>query len=134
MKSIIEAKKHAHFLSKKKGIKLKEALEHIAQENNFSTWKDYKNSLDTFWYKKSSPFLNHWFSLHEEAKEFQKNNSGFLLTYKGQYFVVSDDYIRHFGIDPDAEIWKVIDYDVSPANSFEKFFQYYFQVKGANHE
>ena len=57
MKSIIEAKKHAYILSKEKGIKLKQALELLAKKNSFSTWKDYKNSLDTFWYEKSSILL-----------------------------------------------------------------------------
>ena len=122
MKLIIEAKKQAHYFSKKKGVKLKEALEFIAQENNFLNWKSYKNSLDTFWYEKSSPFLNHWFSLYAEARKFQKNNSGFLLTYKGQYFVASDNYIKHLGIDPKAKIWEIIDYDVSPAHSLEKYY------------
>jgi len=128
MKSIIEAKKQAKILSKKTGIQLKDALEQIAQQNKFKTWKDYKNSLDTFWYEKASPFLNHWFTIYEDAKNFQKTHSGFLLTYKGQYFVASSDYIQHLGIDPSADIWKRIDYDVSSASSLEKFFEYYMQM------
>lgn len=129
MKQIIEAKKYAHFLSKKKGIKLKEALEYIAKENNFSNWKSYKDSLDTFWYKKSSPFLNHWFSLYLEAKKIQKDNSGFLLTYKGQFFIAPDEYIEHLGIDPQANIWKKINYDINSADSLEKFYKYYILAK-----
>ncbi len=124
MKSIIEAKKQAHILSKEKDIKLKQALELLAKKNNFSTWKDYKNSLDTFWYQKSSSFLNHWFTLHQEALDYQKQYGGYLLTYKGQYFVASAEYIEHLGIDSRADIWKSIDFDISSSNAFDKMYEY----------
>jgi hypothetical protein len=130
MKSIIEAKKLAQILSKEKGIKLKQALELLAKENNFSTWKDYKNSLDTFWYEKSSSFLNHWFTQHQEALDYQKQYGGYLLTYKGQYFVASADYIEHLGIDSKHEIWKRIDFDVSSSNALEKVYEYLISNKG----
>jgi hypothetical protein len=129
MKSIIEAKKQAHILSKEKGIKLKHALELIAKQNNFSTWKDYKNSLDTFWYQKSSSFLNHWFTVHQEALECQKQHSGYLLTYKGQYFIASAEYIEHIGIDSKADIWKIIDFDTSSSNALDKMYEYLNSVK-----
>lgn len=129
MKSIIDAKKRAHFLSKKNGTKLKEALEIVANENQFSNWKDYKNSLDTFWYSHSSPFLNHWFASYEEARVFREKTSGFLLTYKGDYFVVYDDYIEYIGFHPKADIWRIINFDVSSSNALEKFYQYYCQLK-----
>jgi len=124
MKLLLEAKKKAQALSKRKGVKLKFALEQIAKENGFPTWKDFKNSLDTFWYKDSSPFLNHWFVLYEEASRFKEEKSGYLLTYKGQYFVVSQDYIKYLDLDPDADIWKKINYDVSSSNALEKMYKY----------
>ena len=124
MKSIIEAKKLAHILSKEKGIKLKQALELLARQNSFASWKDYKNSLDTFWYEKSSSFLNHWFTLHQEAFDYQKQYGGYLLTYKGQYFVASAEYIEHLGIDSKAEIWKRIHFDVSSSSALEKMYEY----------
>ena len=122
------------YLEDKKEIKLKEALELIGKENGFSNWKNYKDSLDTFWYSKSSPFLNQWFSNHKEAKHFQSESGGFLLTYKGQYFVALNDYIEYLGIDPHAEIWKIINYDVSSSNALEKFYDFYISTKGASNE
>lgn len=124
MESIIKAKKQAQILSKRKGIKIKDALDLIAVENNFSSWKEYKDSLDTFWCGDASPFLNHWFSSHSEAEKFKNANSGFLLTYKGQYFVASSEYIEFLGLDPKAEVWSIIDYDVSSSNSFDKLYEY----------
>ncbi len=124
MKSIIEIKKQARALSKEKGIQLKQALELLAKENGFSTWKDYKNSLDTFWYSKSSSFLNHWFTLHREALDYQKEHGGYLLTYKGQYFIASAEYIEHLGIDSKAEVWQRINFDVSNSNALEKIYEF----------
>jgi hypothetical protein len=124
MKSIIEFKKQAKILSKERDLKTKEALDIISKENGYSTWGEFKNSLDTFWYNKSSPFLTKWFTTHAEAKNHQKEKGGYLLTFKGQYFIVDTDYIEFLGIDPDAEIWHQISYDVSPANSFDKLYEY----------
>jgi len=123
MKSIIEAKKRARLLGKSKNIKLKEALELVAVENDFTSWKDYKNSLDTFWYEKSSSFLNHWFSTHSEASEYRKEYGGYLLTYKGQYFVASAQYIEHLGLDAKDDVWEAINFDVSTSNALEKVYQ-----------
>lgn len=125
MSSILKAKKQAKKISKTKKIKLLDALMLVAKENDFPDWKSYKNSLDTFWYQKSSPFLNHWFVKYSEAKEFQKKNGGYLLTFKGQYFIASENYIEHLGLDPDDSVWRAIDYDVSSAAALEKFQNYY---------
>lgn len=89
---------------------MKDALLLLAKKNHFSDWKSYKNSIDTFWYNKSSPFLTNWFTVHAQAKIYQIENGGFILTYKGQYFVASHDYIDFLGFDSKHEIWKVVDF------------------------
>lgn len=124
MKSIAELKKKARKLSKESNLKLKDALELISQNQNSSSWREYRNKLDTFWYKKSSPFLNLWFSVYEEAKKYKEQSGGYLLTFKGQYFIATEGYIEFLGIDANAEIWKRIGYDVSPSNSFDKMYDY----------
>ena len=129
MKSIFEAKKLAKQISKSEGIQLKEALESVAREEKFPSWKAYKDSLDTFWYRKASPFLNHWFASHGEASEFHREQGGYLLTYKGQFFVVQPEYIEHLGIDPSADIWRRINFDVSGASSMEKVYEYLREQK-----
>ena len=134
MSSIIQVKEKARKISKNKKIKLKEALFLLAKENDFPDWKSYKNYLDDFWYKKSSPFLNHWFTKHSEARDFQKINGGYLLTYKGQYFVAIKEYIEFLGVDPEDPVWRVINYDVSTANALDKFHQYCKRPLGAENE
>ena len=124
MKSIIEFKKQAKILSKEKNVKIKEALETISKQNGFSEWKKFRDSLDTFWYEKSSPFLTKWFTTYADALEHKSDKGGFLLTYKGQYFIVDADYVEFLGIDPRAEIWRNIDNDVSSANAFDKMYEY----------
>lgn len=128
MKSIIESKKQARILAKQQGIKLKQALEILAHQHQFPDWKSYKNSLDTFWYSQSSAYLNHWFASHKDALMYLEQHQGYLLTYKGDYFVATAEYIEHLGIDPNAEVWKVINYDVSHSNAIEKMYQYLTKV------
>ena len=120
MDRIIKIKNKAKMLAREKGIKTKAALDLLAQENNFSNWKSYKNSLDVFWYKKSSPFLNHWFAKHVDALSHQEQNGGYILTFKGQYFVTEKEYIEHLGLNPDDPIWNIIHYDVSHSNALKK--------------
>ena len=120
MDRIIKLKSQAKKLARDKDIKIKAALELLAQENQFPNWKSYKNAADTFWYQKSSPFFNHWFARHNDAKQHQKQNGGFLLTYKGQYFVAEKEYIEYVGLDPENPIWQNIHFDVSTSNSLNK--------------
>lgn len=125
MNSILKAKKQAKVLSKEKKLKLKDALSLIAKQNDYPDWKSYKDSLDTYWYQKGSPFLNHWFVLYSEAQDFKKENGGYLLTYKGQYFIASAEYIEYIGIDPLDSVWVAINFDVASSQALEKFNNYY---------
>lgn len=127
MKEIFESRKQARLLAKQQNIKVKEALKLIARSHGFSSWKSYKDSIDTFWYKGSSAFLNHWFAHYDEAKNFLKSSGGYLLTYKGQYFVATSDYIEYLGFDPEHSIWQVVNFDVSTSASLEKVYNYYLK-------
>jgi len=120
MDRIIKLKSQAKKLAKDKDIKIKVALDLLAQENQFPNWKSYKNATDTFWYQKSSPFFNHWFARRSDAQEHQQQNGGFLLTYKGQYFVVEKEYIEYVGLDPENPVWQIINFDVSTSNALNK--------------
>lgn len=125
----IEARKRAQSLSKAKAIKLKQGLEMVAKESGFNTWKEYKDSMDTFWYSKASPFLTQWFKSHSEAKEYLSQNGGYLLTFKGDYFIACADYIRFLGLDPDMDLWARVGFDLSSSQSLDKF---YHQIKAIN--
>lgn len=124
MKAIKEARGRAKALSKEKGIQLKKALELIAEEEGKPSWKALKDSLDTSWYLKASPFLNHWFVVYSEAKAFREAKGGYLLTYKGQYFIVQADYIEYLGMKSEAAIWKQINYDMNSVGAVDRMLEY----------
>lgn len=125
MNPIIRLRAKARWLSKQQNIKRKDALNLVAQEQGYADWTSCKNAIDTYWYPGMSAFLNHWFSNYKEAKEHKDNHGGYLLTYKGQYFVASGDYITSLGLDPDDPVWNAIDFDVSTSNALEKFHAYH---------
>ncbi|MFG1492694.1 hypothetical protein [Halobacteriovorax sp. ZH4_bin.1] len=131
MNPVLTAKREAKKFAKLNGIPLKQAQKQLAYQNGYSDWKSYKNRIDTFWYQKSSPFLTHWFAKYSEAKNYQKENGGYLLTFRGQFFVAQKEYILHMGLDPDDSVWELIDFDVSSNNSLEKFFKYQGKLKRA---
>ena len=62
--------------------------------------------------------------MHKEAEECRVKNQAYLLAYKGQYFVATAEYIRHLGIDPDAEVWENIGWELSSSSSFDKIYDY----------
>lgn len=132
MHPILKLRAKARWLAKQHNIKQKLALQQIAVEEGYSDWKSCKDAIDTFWYPKHSAFLNHWFTRHSDAEQLKNGDGGYLLTYKGQYFVAKEEYIRHLGFDPQDPVWVVINYDVSSGNALEKFFAYHGKpTKGA---
>jgi hypothetical protein len=88
-------------------MKRKHALTVIALEKGFKSWADLKTQLPFI----RGGFLNHWFATYEEAKIFQNKNGGFLLPYRGQFFICDGNYIRNLGFNPQDEDWDRIGYD-----------------------
>lgn len=125
MNPILKAKRLAKQIAKQQDMPLKSALVQLAQQEGFATWPEYKKNIDDFWYKKSSPFLNSWFASYTEAKAFQVEEGGYLLTYKGQFFVAQADYIEFIGLNPEDPIWPILKYDLTSTNALEKFFKRY---------
>lgn len=117
MISLNKVKAEAKLLAKDKDLKLKDAFELIAQQAQYKDWKSYKDSLDIDWYAKHSPFLNKWFAQYENALQHLNQYGGFLLTYKGQFFIAEKEYIRHLGFDPENEVWQRVGFDASSAKS-----------------
>ena len=112
MNIVERTRKQAKRLSKQTGIRRKQALETLARDNGFVSWKAMKDYHDVRWYPCDSPFLNHWFSTWREAQTFHDKNGGYLLTYRGHYFVCQKEYIVHLGLDPLAPYWQKINYSV----------------------
>ena len=49
-------------------VQRKHALEVIAREHGFITWKKLKDNSDVVWYPRHSAFLNMWVATYAEAK------------------------------------------------------------------
>ncbi|MCO4780826.1 MAG: hypothetical protein KC646_00775 [Candidatus Cloacimonetes bacterium] len=124
MISLNKVKTQAKLLAKQDGIKLKEAFELLAQQANHKDWKSYKDSLDIDWYAKHSPFLNQWFAHYDEASKYLQESGGYLLSYKGQYFIAQKEYITHLGFDPENHVWQRINYDATSSKALNLLKKY----------
>lgn len=62
--------------------------------------------------------LNRWFRSYEEASASLLSEGGYLLPYKGQFFITLSEGIRELGLDPDDPDWALIGWDwVCPKDS-----------------
>ena len=55
--------------------------------------------------------LNRWFTSYKEARVSLEEQGGFLLSYKGQYFITEEEGIRELGLDPSDPNWARIERD-----------------------
>ena len=55
--------------------------------------------------------LNRWFTTYEEARASLNAEGGYLLPYRGQFFVTTPEGIRELGLDPDDADWARIGWD-----------------------
>lgn len=55
--------------------------------------------------------LSRWFTSYEAALSSLGSEGGYLLPYKGQFFVTSGEGIRELGLDPDDPDWARIGWD-----------------------
>ena len=62
--------------------------------------------------------LNAWFTSYEEARASLDAGGGYLLPYKGQFFVTQSEGIRELGLDPNDPDWALIGWNwVRPTDS-----------------
>ncbi len=55
--------------------------------------------------------VNRWFTTYEAARASLETGGGYLLPYRGQYFVTEREGIRELGLDPDDTDWERIGRD-----------------------
>ena len=58
-----------------------------------------------------APYLNRWFAGYEEAAASLRDEGGYLLPYRKQFFITVHDAIREIGLDPDDPDWERIGFD-----------------------
>lgn len=62
--------------------------------------------------------LNRWFTSYEEARASLESEGGYLLPYKGQFFITEGEGIQELGLDPNDPDWALIGWDwVQPKDS-----------------
>lgn len=88
-------------------IKHKHALNVIAIENGFQSWINLKIQINFI----VGGYLNLWFANYIEAKSTLKENGGFLLPYKNQFFICNANYMKQIGFEPDDPDWDKIGFD-----------------------
>jgi hypothetical protein len=97
-------------------VRHKHALAVIAREQGFPSWEALKAvrdeetpprlSIEAFFTRASSGFLNRWFSTYDEALAAQRTSGGFLFPFRKQFFLCEEDFVRALGVDPSDPDWE----------------------------
>lgn len=116
--SIESLKIKAKILQKKKraageDYQLKDAYHTIAKTAGFASWKEMKDSFiisDKLNPPKWGAIWKIWFANYDEAKSVLKEDQ-FLLPYRNQFFICTQDYINALGIQADDQDLQLIGRD-----------------------
>lgn len=91
-------------------IQLKDALEIIAKNASFESWRDLKENLEenqALWWPLGGALWNVWYASYEEAlRDLSLKEGQYLLPYQKQFFICDIHYIKNLRIeenDPDLE-------------------------------
>ncbi|MEZ5016223.1 MAG: hypothetical protein R2800_04170 [Flavipsychrobacter sp.] len=93
---------------------LKHAYWVLAIENNHETWQQYRDTIikeDCMYIGNSSAFLNVWYANYEEAKQHQNAQGGYLLQYRKDYFICTEELIKELDLALFKKEWEEIGYD-----------------------
>ncbi len=84
-------------------LKLKEALNKVAQLSGFDNWRDLKQTLEVndvlLSTHHAGPQTVPWFKSYEEAKAFRDKTNGILVPYQKDFFVADEDYLKALNLD-----------------------------------
>jgi len=96
----------------KKALKLKHALQIIANQYGFASWhnlKAYFEKTRLTVFPMHSGFLNHWFANYKEAKSYLHGHpQDFLLPYKNHFVVCDNNCLEHMGLNLQDKNWELI--------------------------
>ncbi len=63
------------------------------------------------WGTKMDAVLSRWFTTYEAARISREAEGGYLLPYRGQFVVTTEEGIRGLGLDPADPDWARIGWD-----------------------
>ncbi len=96
-------------------VRLKHALAVLALEHGYSSWVEWKTSLEGKRVELYTPslgfFLNRWFTSYSEARASLKQDGGYLFPHGDHYFIAEEEAVRQMGLDPHASEWILIEFD-----------------------
>lgn len=103
-------------------VRLKHALAVVAEEQGAPSWLALVRAFEVraaedpgpppFHTPRLDSCLNRWFTVHAEALESLRREGGYLLPYRGQFFVTEAEGILALGLDPGDPDWSAIGFDL----------------------
>lgn len=103
-------------------VRLKHALAVVATEQGAPSWlalvrafearSAAQPGLPSFHTPRLDSCLNRWFTNHAEALDSLRREGGYLLPFRGQFFVTEAEGILALGLDPDDPDWSAIGFDL----------------------
>lgn len=109
-------------------FRLKHVYAVIALEKGHNSWSGLREQVimeDCMYHDACGVYLNVWFANYAEAKTYQQQNGGYLLSYRHHFYVASADVIAALNLDGFANEWAAIDFDwVQPADKAAKAIIY----------
>lgn len=94
-----------------KPILLKEALEKIATQSGYKSWRELKSNFEMtthFMIPGASAYWKTWYADYDQAKKHLKESKGYLLPYRKQFFICDVHYIEALGIDSESPLLKAV--------------------------
>ncbi|MFO1078330.1 MAG: hypothetical protein U1E73_11470 [Planctomycetota bacterium] len=110
-------RRRARTLQHRQRTTRQQACEAIAREEGFASWAELlRASLPlehcvTMYVPRMAPFLSRWFADYDEAKLSQREEGGYLLPWRNDFFVAVPEAVRELGLDPGDPDWARIGYD-----------------------
>ena len=108
-------------------LRLRHCLNQVARDVGFANWEHgsrvlggqavHGDDMGTFWHApRCNSLLNLWFADHARAQAaLAAERNMFLLPYRRQFIVASDDFIVALGLDPGEAAWSDAQRDVVSA-------------------
>ncbi len=99
---------------------LKHAYWVLAIEHGYSNWQKFRDEIiktHCMYDHSCGAYLNVWIADYEEAKTYHIEHGGYLLQYKKDYFICTDEVINALGLSSFKQEWEAIGYNwVKPLN------------------